>query len=730
MKNKKLPLPGGFASIFYSFKMAKRAGGLLKFLRALKSDNACKSCGLGMGGQAGGMRDELKRYPEVCKKSLQAQASDMQNGIAWDFFERHSILELQKWSARDLELSGRLHQPLICLPGETHYRAISWSEALQIITDKLKKISPEKTFFYSSGRSSNEAGFLLQLFARAYGTNNVNNCSYYCHQASGVALSKTLGTSTATVRLSDLERADLIFVIGANPASNHPRFITTLMKTRRRGGKVIIVNPARESGLERFSVPSDWRSLLFGSKIASTYVMPHVGGDIALFTGIAKAIFDIEKSKPEIIARDFIDNSSEGFKEWSIQVQAISWDKIEESSGISQKEIEDLARQYSQAKNVIFAWGMGLTHHTHGVNNILSMINLGFLRGMVGRPHAGFLPLRGHSNVQGIGSVGVTPELKKTFFENLSKIYPIPMPKEKGLDTMASMERAADSKIDFAFNLGGNLFGSNPDSIFAKMAFSKIDIVVYLNTTLNLGHFEGLGKTTLILPVLARDEEPKATTQESMFSFVRLSNGGKARHQGPRSESAILADIGAMVLSNKMIPWKSFYETSEIRKMIGKVVPGYEKLTSIDETKNEFEITGRIFHRPIFNTTSGKAQFIPVPINKSFRSGKTFTLMTMRSEGQFNSIVFDLYDRYRGVDSRDIVFMNEEDMRTLGLQQRQSVTIKTASGKLENQKVESFAIKRGNIMMYYPEANVLIPRDVDPESRTPGFKSVAAEILI
>ena len=403
---------GGWGAIRYSLKMARRAGGLWPMLKALASRNNCKSCALGMGGQTGGMRDEKNNFPAVCNKSFMAQASDMQGALPENFFNQFDIDTLSKWSPRELELSGRLTQPVLCDAGETKYRPITWSEAFDRVVDKLKSTSADRSFFYASGRSSNEAGFLLQLFARMYGTNNVNNCSYYCHQASGVGLSQSIGTSTATVELDDLDHADLVFLIGANPAPNHPRFMRTLMNVRRRGGQVIMINPARERGLENFSVPSDIRSLLFGSEIASLYLQPHIGGDIALFKAIAKALLDRSDNNPDLLDRNFIDSHTNNVLETEKDIRAESWESLESASGISRAEIEKTADIYSKCKNTVFAWAMGITHHTFGVNNVQAIVNLALMRGMVGKKHAGLLPLRGHSNVQGIGSMGFTPQLK------------------------------------------------------------------------------------------------------------------------------------------------------------------------------------------------------------------------------------------------------------------------------------------------------------------------------
>ncbi|MDE2462126.1 MAG: molybdopterin-dependent oxidoreductase, partial [Alphaproteobacteria bacterium] len=434
---RKLKSGGGWQAVFYTLRKGREVGGIWKLWKAMRSKNACKTCALGMGGQAGGMVNEQGHFPEVCKKSLQAMAADMQGGIRDSFWSTYSVAQLQAFSPRELESCGRITTPVLLERGQQYYRPISWDDALSRLAGKLKQVQPDESFWYFSGRSSNEAAFLLQLFARLYGTNNVNNCSYYCHQASGVGLASALGTGTATIDLADLDGADLVFVIGGNPASNHPRLLRTLMQVRRRGGEVIVINPVVETGMVNFSVPSDVRSLLFGSPIASLYVQPHIGGDLALLTGIAKRIDEMQASDVE-----FLSNHCEGWQNYSLHLRSLDWDEIVNKSGVAREEIDRVAERYAKAKHVVFSWTMGITHHIHGVNNVQAIANLALMRGMVGRPHCGLLPIRGHSNVQGIGSVGVTPKLKEAIFERLQNYFHVQLPTQPGLDTMACMEAA------------------------------------------------------------------------------------------------------------------------------------------------------------------------------------------------------------------------------------------------------------------------------------------------
>ena len=714
---------GGFRSIWYTIKIGREVG-FLKMLKTLVSKNTCKTCALGMGGQNGGMRNEQGHWPEICKKSIQAMAADMQKPIQPEFFETYSVDELKNFSSRELEKSGRLTFPLILKNNSNHYTPISWQDAYEHIERKLIKTNPDRSFFYFSGRSSNEAGFLLQLFARVFGTNHINNCSYYCHQASGVGLNKSLGTGTATVDLEDLDHCDLFFLIGANPSSNHPRLLTKLKNIRNRGGKVIVINPVIEKGLVEFSVPSDPKSLFFGSKIASEYIQVKPGGDLALFSGLAKYI--IMKGT---INSDFIDNATEGFDTFSRAIQKLTWKEIEIGSGLKREEIEMVGDYYDRSKNTIFSWCMGITHHPHGTATVQQIVNLALVRGMVGKRHAGLLPIRGHSNVQGIGSMGVTPVLKEEIFDQLLKLG-VSLPSTKGLDTLSCIQSAEKNEMDFSFCLGGNLYGSNPDSNLTSKSLSKIETIVYVSPSLNTGHIWGTGKSTIILPVLTRDEEYQSTTQESMFNFVRLSNGGIKRHNNLRSEVEVIGEIGSRVLGDdSLFNWSQLKNHESIRGLISSIVPGFESISTIGKTKKEFHISGRILHSTIFPTDSGKAKFFYQIIPKPNQlKANEFQLISVRSEGQFNTVVYEEEDLYREQNQRNVILMNRNDMKKLNFDEDENVVIKNEIGRLDNILVRPFKVKEGAVLMYYPEVNSLISQKVDPLSKTPGFKSMIVSI--
>jgi molybdopterin-dependent oxidoreductase alpha subunit len=725
---KKLNTGGGWPAVWYTWRKAREAGGILALWRAMRSKNACKTCALGMGGQRGGMVNELGHFPEVCKKSLQAMVADMQGAIKSEFWQRYSPRELQQFSPRELESCGRLVEPVRYTHESGRYVPISWDQALEQIAGKLRATQADETFWYFSGRSSNEAGFLLQLFARLYGTNNVNNCSYYCHQASGVGLTSVTGSGTATIRLEDLDQADLVFVIGGNPASNHPRLMRTLLHVRRRGGHVVVINPVVETGLVRFNVPSDIRSLLFGSNIASMYVQPHIGGDLALLTGVAKRLLEIGVQDEK-----FLNSHCAGWPELRARLEEVSWEEILAKSGVTRDDIDTIAKRYAAARNVVFSWTMGITHHTHGVQSVQAIANLALMRGMVGRPGCGLMPIRGHSNVQGVGSVGVTPKLKDAIFDRLQTHFGVALPTTPGRDTLACIEGAAAGELHAGLCLGGNLYGSNPDAHFAAQAIGNLDQITYLSTTLNTGHAHALARETIILPVLARDEESQPTTQESMFNYVRMSDGGPRRLEGPRSEVDVIASLAEAVMrkseengASSPIDWQAMRSTALIRQSIAAIVPGFEKMAEMDRTREEFQIGGRTFHEPRFATPDRRARLHVHELPELQGTGADeLRLMTIRSEGQFNTVVYEDEDIYRGAAGRDAILMHPDDLVRLQFKNGDRVTVRGPAGAMQGIQVTEFDnIKPGNVAMYYPECNVLVGRGVDPRSKTPAFKGV------
>jgi molybdopterin-dependent oxidoreductase alpha subunit len=728
---------GGFPALAYVLRKGRQAGGLVALYRRLASRNACKACALGMGGQQGGMTNEAGHFPEVCKKSVQAQAADMHAVVDEAFLARTSLAQMQAMSSRQLEAAGRLAFPLVAERGATHFRRIGWDELLARAGAAFGAARPDETFFYSSGRSSNEAGFLMQLVARAYGTNNVNNCSYYCHAASGVALSKIYGSGTSSLSLDDLESADFALLAGCNPASNHPRLMTQLMRLRRRGGRILVVNPLRELGLVRFRVPSDPWSLLFGTRIADLYLQPHAGADVALFKALLKGLVEAGG-----VDRRFVANHTTGWDEVRADLEASSWDDLAHTSGVGRSDLDAAVEMILGARRGIFMWAMGLTHHAWGTDAILALGNLALARGWLGRPGAGLLPIRGHSNVQGLGTVGVTPALKDAFARRLHEVYGVAPLATPGLDTYAAMEAAQAGRIRAALLLGGNLWGSNPDGAWARAALDRVGTILHLSTKLNQGHVHGRGGETLIAPVLARDEEAQPTTQESMFNFVRLSDGGRparvlenrggAEGAGVdvKSEVEILAALAERILPPGRFDWSRIRSHRELRARMADVVPDMAALADIDDRDGparEFTIPGRVLHAPRFATPTGRAAFQVPRAPDATRAPDELTLITLRSEGQFNTVVYEDEDLYRGNQRRDVVMISAEDAARVGAGEGDRVWVETTAGRMEV-SVAIAPIRTGNIAMYYPEANALVPRRLDPQSKTPAFKSVPARV--
>jgi molybdopterin-dependent oxidoreductase alpha subunit len=719
---------GGFPALAYVLRKGREVGGFLSLYRRLASRNACKTCALGMGGQRGGMTNEAGHFPEVCKKSVQAQAADMQGTVDEGFLARTPIAAMEHMSSRELEAAGRLAFPIAAERGATHFRRLSWDELYARAGAAFRAAAPDETFFYSSGRSSNEAGFLMQLVARAYGTNNVNNCSFYCHSASGVALGKIYGSGTGSLSLEDVERADFALLAGCNPASNHPRLMTQLMNLRRRGGRVLVVNPLRELGLVRFRVPSDPWSLLFGTRIADLYLQPHVGADVALFKALLKGVVEAGG-----VDRRFVHAHTTGWDDVRADLDVSSWDELSRASGVARAELDAAVEMILGARRGIFLWAMGLTHHTWGTDAILALGNLALARGWLGRPGCGLLPIRGHSNVQGLGTVGVTPALKDAFARRLHDVYGVAAPATPGLDTYAATAAAHAGRIRAALLLGGNLWGSSPDGAWAREALSRVGTALYLSTKLNQGHVHGRGGETLIAPVLARDEEPQATTQESMFNYVRLSDGGRpapvlARAGAePKSEVEILASLAERILPPGRFDWSELRSHRALRAAMAAVVPDLGGLADVEGARGELTIPGRVLHAPRFATPTGRAAFhVPRAPGRALGPDELM-LMTLRSEGQFNTVVYEDEDLYRGNARRDVVMMAAEDAARLAVGEGDRVLVETEAGRLEV-SVAIAPIRAGNVAMYYPEANALVPRHLDPQSKTPAFKSVPARV--
>jgi len=734
--NSETPEMGGGLSVIQYWAAHTLSPEGAKLWQTLLHKSACLSCSWGTGGQKGGFTNETGEKLQRCMKSVEAISAEIQPGISTHFFDQYSIEQLQQLTSLEADRLGRLSFPVLLRAGQSHYERITWEEVYQIAETGFRQ-PPERVASYSSGRSSNEAAYLLQLMMRSLGSNNLADCSDLCHAPSTFGLKQMFGTSTSMVSLENLKQADCVVLVGSNCSYNHPRLMNELIKLRDRGGKVIVINPVMEIGLVKFGSPAfPIKSLVTGSEISSLYLQPIPGSDVALFVGIQKAL--IEK---ELIHQDFLQAHTEGWEAVVEQAQNTSWETITETCGISQAEIEAAAVSIGNSKQVVFAWAMGITQHQNGVDNVYSVSNTALMTGNVGKVGAGLMPVRGHSNVQGFGSMGVTVRLKQEIQQALEKLMGRSLSRVQGYDTRALIEAADAGNVDTLICLGGNLYAANPDSTQAKRALSKIETIIYLATKPNLGHFHGLAKhNTIILPVLNRFENPHKTTVESGNNFVRLNDEGKTHLKNADliSEVEFLTELAHRLQGDFPVDWRKLQDTQYVRQLIAQTIPGFEKMATIDETKEEFTISGRIFTEPKFSTPSGKASMFVTPLPALTLPKPTdfgvpeatpaiaVALMTGRSYAQHNTVVYKSADKYRGMPHRNCILMNRQDAESIGLQEHQRVTVQADAGKLTNVEVIYGAVRQGAALMFYPEVNVIFKGKMEERSGTPAFKRVPA----
>ena len=520
LEDKNLPEAGGGLPVIKYWAEHTLSTEGFKLWRTLWHKSACLSCSWGTGGQAGGFTNEEGEKLQRCMKSVEAISAEIQPPISNNFFDRQSIKQLQQLTSLEADQLGRWSFPVILSKGDTHYQKISWDDIYQLAETAFKTV-PAKVASYSSGRSSNEAAFLLQLMMRTLGSNNLADCSDLCHAPSTFGLKQIFGTGTSMVSLKGLKATDCVVLAGSNASYNHPRLMNELIKLRKRGGKVVVINPVKERGLVKFASPAFIESLLTGSDIASIYLQPVPGSDVALFVGLQKSLIEQEK-----IDQEFLQAHTEHWSEIIAYANATSWSSITETCGVSQPEIEAAAQIIGSSPKVVFAWAMGITQQQNGVDNVSSIANTALITGNVGKFGAGLMPVRGHSNVQGFGSMGVTVNLKQEIQQSLEKLLGRSLSRVRGYDTQALIEAADAGKVDTLICLGGNLYGANPDSNKVKRALGKIKTIIYLATKPNLGHFHGLAQQTIVIPVLNRFENPHKTTVESGNNFVRLNDEG------------------------------------------------------------------------------------------------------------------------------------------------------------------------------------------------------------
>ncbi len=678
---------------------------------------------------------------EFCENGAKAVAHEATRArLSAEFFARWSIRELLEQSDHWLEQQGRLVEPLRRAPGADRYAPVSWDDALAGIARSLSSLrDPNEAVFYTSGRTSNEAAFLYQLFARCFGTNNLPDCSNLCHESSGVGLTPVIGVGKGTVGLDDFALADAIFVIGQNPGSNHPRMLTALQAAKRRGARIVAINPLRERGLVRFKHPQEPLAWLGrGTAIADLYLQVRVGGDVALLQGIAKAVLEEEERRPgRVLDWPFLSARTTGFAAYRAAIAQRDWATLEAKSGIAVDAIRAAAAEYVRAPRVIACWAMGITQHEHGVANVQEIVNLLLLRGNIGVPGAGPCPVRGHSNVQGDRTVGITEKPGAAFLDALAREFDFAPPRAPGTDVVAAIRAMHDGRARAFIGMGGNFAVASPDTALTAAALERCDLTVSVSTTLNRTHLH-CGREAYVLPCLGRSERdeqhagPQFVTVEDSMSAVHRSEG-RLEPASPhlRSEVAIAADLARAVLgANSTVGWGLFASNYDrIRDAIERVVPGFSDYNRRVRVPGGFVLPSGARQRR-FATRDGRAHFTVHELPDDAIAAGRFRLTTLRSHDQFNTTIYGHDDRHRGITGdRRVVLLHRDDLAAAGLSEGQRVDL-TSHFRGETRCVRGFRtvaydVPRGCAAAYFPEANPLVALDsVAAGSRTPTYKSI------
>ncbi|QEE39704.1 MULTISPECIES: FdhF/YdeP family oxidoreductase [unclassified Methylobacterium] len=690
---------------------------------------------------------------EFCENGVKAvswEATDKRTPPA--FFARHTLTELRGWSDYALEGEGRLTHPMRYDAASDRYLPVSWDEAFAEIGVTLRGLdTPDQAEFYTSGRASNEAAYLYQLFARSYGTNNFPDCSNMCHEASGVALIDAIGIGKGTVLLEDFEKADAIFCVGQNPGTNHPRMLGDLRRAAERGAQVVVLNPVRERGLERFADPQNTVEMLRGSSqpIASHYLQPRSGGDMAAFRGIAKIVFarDAEAlaaGRPSLLDRAFLEHHTAGLDAYRAAVEATAWDAILDQSGLTYEDISAMADVYLGAQRVIATWAMGVTQHRHSVATVREIANLLFLRGHIGRPGAGLCPVRGHSNVQGDRTVGINERPPVAFLESLERHFGLAMPRRHGHNVLAAIRAMRDGTSKAFIGLGGNFLRATPDTPVVAQALAACRLTVHIATKLNHAHLVP-GAIGYLLPCMGRTEidrnaagKTQIVTVEDSMSMVHGSGGiNKPASKELRSEIAIIAGMAQATVGSAAIDWAGLAaDYDRIREAIAATIPGFAEYNTRVRKPRGFMLRNLAAER-VFETATGRANFsadaLPAETEHQVarKSADTYVLQTFRSHDQYNTTIYGLDDRYRGVyGERKVLFAHPDDLAEIRdrIGERVDIVGLHADGvtrRAEDFRLVPFDMPRGAVAGYYPELNVLVPLSTFGEkSDTPTSKSV------
>ena len=684
---------------------------------------------------------------QFCENGAKAVTWEATNKrVTPEFFAEHTVTELLQWSDYDLENAGRLTHPLVYDSATDTYQPIEWDAAFARIGEVMRSIpDPDMVEFYTSGRASNEAAFLFQLYAREYGTNNFPDCSNMCHEATSTGLPNSIGIGKGTVSLDDFDHCDLIISMGHNPGTNHPRMMGTLHECSKRGVPIIVFNPLKERALERFADPQSPVEMgtFSSTRIASSYYQVKIGGDAAALKGIMKAVLVLAETQPDAIDHAFIAEHTNGFDALVADLQQTEWADIERVSGLTRADLERVAAAYVKSKATIIPYGMGITQHAKGTYNVQQIANLLLLRGNFGKPGAGICPLRGHSNVQGDRTVGITEKPNAALLAGIERAFGFKPPAHHGHDAVAGMQAMAEGRSKVLLSLGGNLAIALPDPELCAEAMRKLDLAVHMNTKLNRSNLL-IGKESIILPVLGRTEVdmqasgPQSVTIEDSMSMVHASRGKlKPASDQLRSEPAIVAAMAQATLPNSKVEWMHLVDDYDrIRDKIEIVFPDFERYNERIRVPGGFRLPIGPTER-VWKTPSGKAEFLLFPglnEDKELADASVLKLATIRSHDQYNTTIYGLDDRYRGVfGRRDVLFMNDGDLAANGLEHGDLVEISTAlpSGGKRQMKLTaiSYDIARGSVAAYYPEANCLIPMDYqDKLSGTPSYKSLPVRI--
>ena len=684
---------------------------------------------------------------QFCENGAKAVTWEATNKrVTPEFFAEHTVSELLTWSDYELENSGRLTHPMVYDHASDTYRPIAWEDAFARIGEVMRsQPDPDMVEFYTSGRASNEAAFLFQIFAREYGTNNFPDCSNMCHEATSVGLPQSIGIGKGTVSLDDFDECDLIISMGHNPGTNHPRMMGTLHECSRRGVPIIVFNPLKERALERFADPQDPIEMgtFSSTRIASSYYQVKIGGDAAALKGIMKAVLALAETSPDVLDHAFIAEHTTGFDALVADINQTEWADIERVSGLARADLERVADAYVKSKATIVAYGMGITQHAKGTANVQQIANLLLLRGNFGKPGAGICPLRGHSNVQGNRTVGITEKPTPALIEGIERAFGFTSPAHHGHDAVAAMQAMAEGRSKVLLCLGGNFSIALPDPELCAQAMRKLDLAVHMNTKLNRSNLL-IGKESFLFPVLGRTEQDvqatgaQSVTIEDSMSMVHASRGRlKPASDQLRSEPAIVAGIAQAALPNSKVAWMELITDYDlIRDKIEIVYPDFADYNERIRVPGGFRLPLGPTER-VWKTPSGKAEFkLFSGLNEDIwlSDGTILKLATIRSHDQYNTTIYGLDDRYRGVfGRRDVLFMNDRDLKAKGLEHGDLVEIETAlpSGgkRLLKLTAISYDISEGSVAAYYPEANCLIPIDYqDKESGTPSYKSVPVRV--